>query len=278
MEPWCQVTIGFPDWDSAEHTGVRHLAPLLADAEADETITAWFFIRKAPRWRVRYRPAHAAHHARTHIYSHLRDLHRAGLITEAVEAVYEPETYAFGGSEAMTLAHQLWHRDSQHLMTCLAATDHQPDYRRELSILLYTAMLRAARLDWYEQGDVWARVADHRDPPSGVDSLLPAVRRLMSVEPTSLTHTGASLAFAADWVTAFTTAGTDLAQLTSTGRLHRGLRDVLTHHIIFAWNRLGLPTSTQAALATAAKTVVFGHDPAALHPGQPNTPPIRTEY
>jgi hypothetical protein len=36
---------------------------------------------------------------------------------------------------------------------------------------------------------------------------------------------------------------------------------VLAHHSLFAWNRIGLPYATQAALAAAAKTVVFGPDP-----------------
>jgi hypothetical protein len=40
-----------------------------------------------------------------------------------------------------------------------------------------------------------------------------------------------------------------------------GLRDVLAHHVIFAWNRLGLPSATQVVLAAAAKTAVFGPDP-----------------
>jgi hypothetical protein len=31
--------------------------------------------------------------------------------------------------------------------------------------------------------------------------------------------------------------------------------------VIFAWNRLGLPYSTQAALTAAAQTVIFGPDP-----------------
>ena len=36
-----------------------------------------------------------------------------------------------------------------------------------------------------------------------------------------------------------------------------GLRDVLAHHVIFHWNRLGLATPTQAVLAHAAADAVF---------------------
>jgi hypothetical protein len=37
----------------------------------------------------------------------------------------------------------------------------------------------------------------------------------------------------------------------------RGTRDILAHHVIFHWNRIGLPYKTQSILAHAAKTVIF---------------------
>jgi len=43
--------------------------------------------------------------------------------------------------------------------------------------------------------------------------------------------------------------------------LRRGLRATLAHHVIFAWNRRSIPGQHQAALAAAAKTVIFGADP-----------------
>ena len=42
--------------------------------------------------------------------------------------------------------------------------------------------------------------------------------------------------------------------LAAAGQLYRGLRDVLAHHLIFAWNRAGLPYMTQSVIAGAAKT------------------------
>jgi thiopeptide-type bacteriocin biosynthesis protein len=127
-------------------------------------------------------------------------------------------------------------------------------------------MLRAAGLDWYEQGDVWARVAAHRPPSpdaelNSKDRLHTAVRRLITVDPQYVMQPGGALAGAEAWAAAYTGAGSDLARLNQTGQLHRGIRDVLAHHVIFAWNRLGLSYSAQAALTTAAQTVVFGPDP-----------------
>ncbi|NBE99049.1 hypothetical protein FE391_40500 [Nonomuraea sp. KC401] len=54
--PWRQVNVTFHDWAEAEHTAVTHLAPLLAEAEDRGCITAWFFMRKTPCWRIRYVP------------------------------------------------------------------------------------------------------------------------------------------------------------------------------------------------------------------------------
>jgi thiopeptide-type bacteriocin biosynthesis protein len=66
------------------------------------------------------------------------------------------------------------------------------------------------------------------------------------------------LEFAADWFTAFEQAGAALAALNRDGLLTRGLRAVIAHHTIFAWNRLGLPTQAQAAIAQASKEVILG--------------------
>ena len=50
---------------------------------------------------------------------------------------------------------------------------------------------------------------------------------------------------------------TNAGHALATGTLDRGLRDVLAHHVIFHWNRLGLPASTQATLARSAQAAVM---------------------
>ncbi|WP_129841980.1 thiopeptide-type bacteriocin biosynthesis protein [Streptomyces sp. RFCAC02] len=262
---WRQITITFGDWATAEQTVLTHLAPRLATAETVRFIGPWFFLRKNPSWRFRYQPPGdptAAEDHLLHTFGSLQRDHHLALVTPTI---YEPEIHAFGGPEAMTSAHRLFALDSHHLVDHLARHPGRP-HRRELSILLCTALLRAAGLDWYEQGDVWARVADHRDPPRALPDhrlkrLRDGLRHLMTADITQLTREGAPLTVPAAWPQAFTSAGHDLAALASAGRLHRGPRAVLAHHIIFAFNRIGLPHATQATLATGAKAVVFGPDP-----------------
>lgn len=262
--PWRQISIDFPDWDSAEHTALSRLTPLLASAETARTIGPWFFVRKAPGWRIRYQPPGDPAAAENHLLYVLGPLQRDQHLTAITPVIYEPETHAFGGVEAMTAAHRLFHLDSHHLLAHLSRHRDRPR-RRELAILLCSALLRAAGLDWYEQGDVWTRVADHRDPPEPepddrLNSLQEGLRHLMTADITQLTRDGAPLTVPAAWPNAFTTTGRDLATLAAAGRLHRGLRAVMAHHIIFAFNRFGLPHQAQSTLATGAKAVVFGTD------------------
>lgn len=273
---WRQINIGFSDWDSAEHTALTHLVPLLDTAETARLIGPWFFLRKAPHWRIRYQPPGDRPAAENHLLDALGSLQHARHITAVTPVIYEPESHAFGGPEAMTCAHRLFHLDSRHLIDHLTRHPGRPR-RRELSILLCTALLRAAGLDWYEQGDVWARVADHRDPPrpqpaERLKTLHGGLRHLMTADIAQLTRDSAPLTVPTAWPDTFTTAGRELAALAADGRLHRGLRAVLAHHLIFAFNRLGLPHATQATLAAGAKAVVFGPDPTNEHQSAPGGP------
>ncbi|MEH1128364.1 thiopeptide-type bacteriocin biosynthesis protein [Micromonospora sp. CPCC 206061] len=257
---WRQTTIGFPDPHAADQVAITHLAPILAEAETRQLITAWFYVRKET-WRLRYLPGSSTAEADHYLTGQLARLCHDRHISAAVPGIYEPEIHAFGGITAMDAAHRLWHHDSRHLLT--PVTGQTPAHHRELSIMLVAAMMRAAGLDWYEQGDVWARVAEHREPPEPalVDTLLHSVKRLLNVDSASLTNQGAPLAGARTWFEAYTAAGDTLNRLNQTARLQRGLRATLAHYVIFAWNRRSIPGLHQAALAIAAKTIVFGPDP-----------------
>ncbi|MGH8906598.1 MAG: thiopeptide-type bacteriocin biosynthesis protein [Egibacteraceae bacterium] len=261
---WRQVSIQFDDYFAAEHAGVAHIGPEMTSAETAGLIASWFFIRKAPCWRLRFLSSHdsAEQDATTVIHQRLGTLRDAGHIAGWVETIYEPETYAFGGAAAMDLAHHLFHADSRHILAYLASnratsSEGRGDQRRELSILLCAILMRGAGQDWYEQGDIWARVAENRSiPPNTPLERLRAMesdlRRLMTVNPSpaSPLMTG--------WAAAFEEAGKALGDLARNGALRRGARAVLAHHVIFHWNRIGLPYTTQSILANVAKAVVLG--------------------
>jgi thiopeptide-type bacteriocin biosynthesis protein len=263
MNPWHQANVTFPDWDHAERVAAARIAPQL---DADGLATVWWFIRKRPCWRIRYQPGPGS---QAQIEQHLDELAAVGHITSWTRIVYEPEARAFGGPEAMAVAHRLFHADSRAILAYLR---DQPEgrHRREISLMLCSIMMRAARQDLFEQGDVWARVAGYRKPPPGTPAgprPLDSVRRLINIDAEAQMRGGAPLARRAQWAAAYATTGRELTALASAGQLHRGLRDVLAHHVIFAWNRLGLPYATQSVLADTARTVIFGPDPAVAEAG-----------
>jgi thiopeptide-type bacteriocin biosynthesis protein len=79
-----------------------------------------------------------------------------------------------------------------------------------------------------------------------------------------------SLAGLVDWFAAFADAGRALRMLATEGTLQRGLRAVLTHQVLFHWNRLGLDPHTKTLLANAATDAVFADS-------SPPAPPSRQD-
>ncbi|WTL60475.1 thiopeptide-type bacteriocin biosynthesis protein [Streptosporangium sp. NBC_01495] len=171
--------------------------------------------------------------------------------------LYEPETEAFGGPESMAIAHEVFCADSP---AALAQTGSP--LAKERGILLLSTMNRAAGLDPFEIGDVWAKLANHRPPIDPSDAArraaaVTAMRRLMNADAAQRETTEPGWA---DRVAAFEDAGRRLARFATGGHLRRGLRAVLAHHAIFAFNRAAVPVAEQAATAWLGRHVAFGDD------------------
>ena len=259
---WKQVIVEFSGWDTAEHAAATALAPRLQDP----AVTAgWWFIRKYPHWRIRYRPATAAAPARERVGGILNELTDAGQIRGWRDGIYEPETLAFGGSAGMAIAHDLFCADSLGVLAvfgqALSAGASRPAGRKELSLLLCSALMRSAGLDWFERGDAWHRVTSLRPPAlMATQSHHEAVKALLTADMTPaspMLAPGGPLASVAAWAEAFRQAGQFFGAAAAEGQLHRGLRDVLAHLIIFHWNRIGLTAASQTILARTARDVIM---------------------
>ncbi|GIH10071.1 hypothetical protein Rhe02_81380 [Rhizocola hellebori] len=247
QDSWRQVNIAYPGGSRAERE--RHAIDHLTRAiPAAGHIATWWFVRKGP-WRIRYQPA--AEQAATST----EQLLVQGMIW--TPDIYEPEVHAFGGVEAMAAAHALFHADSSHLLRYL---HNNPADRREMSLLLATALMRAAGLDLEEQGDVWACVAEHRADLLNDTPTPDVLTWTRYVEQTRTLLCGIPRSSETDvqWLNAFSAAGQALQHLRSRGSLTRGLRAVITKHVIFHWNRIGIPGRAQAQLASAAKDAILG--------------------
>ncbi|GAA3695225.1 methyltransferase, FxLD system [Nonomuraea antimicrobica] len=176
------------------------------------------------------------------------------IVANWVGGIYEPEVHAFGGPEGTVVAHDVFCADSP---AALAETG-SPN-ARERCVLLLSAMHRAAGMDPFEIGDVWAKLGDLRPPvtpPIGpsIDRAISAMRRLMNADAAQRPDAEPGWA---ERIAAFEEAGRRLRLLAAEGRLTRGLRAVLTHHAIFAFNRAGIPAGQQAATAWLGSQAAF---------------------
>jgi protein-L-isoaspartate(D-aspartate) O-methyltransferase len=272
---WHHYLVEFADPPRAEHIAASVLAPALDQARQDGELHTWWYLRKTPAWRLRYQPANADS---TAVDTLLSDLADRGQVASWTRGIYEPETLAFGGPAGMDIAHTLFHDDSRHCLARATGAGFAPALgQRETTVLLFSIMLRAAGLDWFEQGDVWAKVtasrpATHAHSVSAqrTEELSRAVRRLM----TTNAHCVPDLV-PETWWAAFETAGHHLAALAREGRLERGLRAVLAHHFIFHANRAGLSGPDQATLATLAVDAVFHSTPTRQAPAGATSDTVR---
>lgn len=260
-EPWCQLNIVFEGRDAASRVIADSLGPALVTAESSGFLRAWWYMNKQP-WPLRYLPTGPGV---AMIGELLDQLAADGAIVAWAPGIYEPETLAFGGDDAMDAAHALFHQDSRNLVIYgpPAAAGHLG--RRETTVLLCSSMMRAASLDLFEQADVWAKVAALRPAaaqvaPCRAAELVNAMRQLMACDTRQLCdRTGnGPLVGHETWVHAFEQAGQTLARLAHRGELTRGLRKVLAHHVIFHANRAGLCLEDQTELSALATEVVMG--------------------
>lgn len=250
---WYQLHVQFSDWDIAETAGAMRLGPHLDRLQTEGAVAGWWFLRKHPCWRLRLRGADSAA-----VDQVLDELTASGVLARWWPTVYEPEIVAFGGPAGVNAVHDLFCADSRGVLEY--ARRSAPGLgRRELSVLLISGLLHAAGLDWFERGDVFGRVARLRPTPSGVDAArvarladgMHALLALPAQVDSPLFAPGGPVEFAAPWLAAFEVAGCRLGDAAAQGRLDRGVRAVLTHALIFHWNRFGLSATTQGILARA---------------------------
>ncbi|WP_019629314.1 methyltransferase, FxLD system [Actinomadura atramentaria] len=252
-QDWWHATVSFPGGNGPSPQDATALAAALSEHR-------FHFLRK--EGMLRLRTDRSARDLLNHLVAD-------EVAADWVGGVYEPETDAFGGPHGMTVAHDLFCADSP---AALAETGSP--YARERCVLLLSSMHRAAGLDPFEIGDVWARFARHRptiDPPDTLTSgtAITAMRRLMNADAAQRDTAEPGWR---ERVAAFADAGSRLARLARHGRLTRGLRAVLAHHIVFAFNRAAVPVAEQAAAAWLARQVAFTDDePSAAFTGSTST-------
>jgi thiopeptide-type bacteriocin biosynthesis protein len=251
---WFHALVTPRDWATAEYSFATDIAKRLDQLTPEQP--GWWFLRKHPCWRVRIRTSdHAA------ATTQLDELVICGDIANWQPGIYEPETAAFGGPTGMDIIHDLFCADSRGALAFFGREPHALG-RRALSLLLIRALQQHAGLDWFEAGDVFARVAQMRPAVADtdrIDALAATMKPLLSLSLTSgpAFTDPATAAHAEPWIAAFSHAGRQLRDAATTNRLDRGLRAVIAQTMIFHWNRLGLSATTQSILAQAAQAAIL---------------------
>ncbi|MGW2591698.1 thiopeptide-type bacteriocin biosynthesis protein [Streptomyces sp. NPDC001515] len=261
---WHQVNIRFADYDRAERIFRSHIVPSLRPGGP---IGLWWFVRKAPHWRIRCHPATGAttQDVADHVAQALNRSVSYGVTANWHPALYEPETIAFGGLTGLPLAHALFHADSEGALTYLGVYEREFSGLlgpKETSLLAMTLLMRAAGLEAGEQGDVWGRVEQRRPladdvMPQQVSAMTAPTKRLLLTDARPLLADG-PLTPVRPWIEALQQHGQRLAETTEANQLSIGKRAVLARHILFHWNRMGFTLRQQSIWCRAAREALLG--------------------
>ena len=254
---WAQVDIEFVDYTHAENTFHDELWPVLRTRR-------WWFVRKRPHWRLRYLDA-----GYPDLPGDLRDaldtMTASGTLRRWRRAVYEPETAAFGGPAGLKAVNDIHVADATGLLTYLGTNaDGGVDgpSRSLASLMTLAHLMRAAGLEWAEQGDVWARVEELRPEAPITDpvsvGLAGKARSALSTDLTALVRDDTDFACLSTWAGELHDTGRHLAAITAGGALQTGLRTVLARTVLFCWNRAGFTTEQQSVWALAARRAILG--------------------
>lgn len=220
--------------------------------------TNFFFMQKPPGLRVR---AEAAAPAAPRVAAALRvradGWRAAGLLTEAVPAVYEPEEHLFGGPLSMPHVHRLFTVDSLAWLDFHAgAAGGLPAWAFSLHLL--RALLDGLGVTGWEDRDVWDRVRRHalRTLPGPVTRAPGYPAAADGVRAAWAASGGAPAAAAADLVGR---ARAELATVTAGWQAgyfdnplaYVGPREAAAFAAVFHWNRGGLSALRQGLLVAA---------------------------
>ncbi len=250
---WVQLNVALSRPDGGALKSARRvfaaLRPLIDEWRREGTLSQFYFTRKPPDLRLRFRGPRCRSTVLAGTVATLYSLQRDGAVERFFSSVYEPEMNLFGGPAGMELVHAyfdadtccwlemdgLWAGNQARLtpeaLTC-AVTDH---------LLLLTLGDRS------EIWDVWCTVLSMAGgrPAADAESELPTRSKLMT--RVSATEQ--------DVLRRYREHNTSLALgLTVTynrGELQCGLRALLTWVAIFHFNRYGLGASRLADAAAA---------------------------
>ncbi|MCP9959868.1 MULTISPECIES: thiopeptide-type bacteriocin biosynthesis protein [Streptomyces] len=255
---WVQVNVA-PDGTHAWPALYRRLAGTARELTGSGAADDFFFLHKPPGVRIRFHapePAGAA--ALRELLVRLLGRTRDGW-APPVPAVYEPETYLFGGARSMESVHRLHTADSRAWLDHHTGTCPPADWR--VSLTLLRAVLDGLGVVGWEHRGVWQAVreetgrrlaggaggADRERAAAGIRAYWeqPDEARLEALPEAwragVAAHRDALRAAAERWRTGYF----------ESGGARIGPRRAAAHWVVFHWNRGRFSTARQALLTEA---------------------------
>lgn len=252
---WLQMNVALERRDGQALPSARAvfggLAPLLAQWRRERAVSCWYFMRKPPDLRLRFQGPAPDADVVPALAALLRRLRRQGFVRRFFPSVYEPETFQFGGPEAMRLVHAHFAADSAAwlAMDQLWAAGRASLTPEALTLAVINDLLCRTLGDGAEVWDVWCNLAQ-RLPPLSANQQPPELD-IFGLGELLAEASPAEAAILRRYARANERLAVGLLRVWSRGRLLCGLRGIFPFVALFHFHRYGLPGSAQAALAAA---------------------------
>jgi thiopeptide-type bacteriocin biosynthesis protein len=244
---WLQINLVAPACDGSIFEPIFNLVGSL---EKGKLIGCFFFVRKPPGLRLRFALSAAGDDAVREIESCMDRLGRRKLVTKWFPSIYEPETFKFGGPEAMEAVHAYFFRDSMSWWRWeeLQKQANTSIGTKLLSLSVLNQLFARFLDDPEEIWDVWCRVAAlHGVSVVSGDPAVAAVRIEDLIERVTPPEQGI--------LRSYSSYNDELARqfgaIYANGKLLYANRLVLPHIALYHWNRYGFTLSDRTPMFTA---------------------------
>lgn len=254
-EIWVQLNVGLVRREGHALPSARALfgkiAPLVEAWRSAGKLEVFFFMRKPPDVRLRFRVS-ANHDARSPLDAVLLELRHAGHVDTFFYSNYEPETERFGGPDGMRSVHRYFDADTR-MWLCLDKLEQHSRRRLTpetlLPALVQDLFLRAADGRRDVVAACWQRLLSQIATPAA--SPLPAPARKVVDGLSGIVDDCEEKECVALGTRANDALARELAELVREGRLAAGLADVLASVSLFSFHRHGFAGERSAPLVAA---------------------------
>lgn len=251
---WLELNVTLPRHDGAQLRAIKgvfaDIFPLVEKLKKRKLLRCFFFVRKPPGLKLRFALRDPRGAATREIESCMKRLARVKVAGKWFPSVYEPETFKFGGPEAMEAVHAHFFADS-------TAWWRWEELRRGSNTSIASRLLSMSVLnDLFSQflggpeevWDVWCRVAALHGSSIGSDG--PAMPAIL-IEHLIDRVTPEEQAILRNYSLYNSRMARRFRSLLAAGKLLYRNRLVLPHVALYHWNRYGFTPDDRAAMFTA---------------------------